>query len=525
MGLKEMVAKVATWFTPTALREAFVEALGGSMLGPVAYGRPEDSGWVPITQRAAAKDGLEAAAAYRRDLYPLSQEQMLRVSHYLYAGNPLAQFLINVPVAMAVGRSVGYTLEYDHAALGISREEGLELAKQARRYLDPWWEHPAHDFKGRAQRYASTYLVTGELLMVIPTDGVNPTTGLFVLDYIDSALIHNVEGKNGLATTPGRVFVRQTGKDHMPFEVMLPTVDGAYKGECFFFRHTGRLNALRGTSDLLAQADWIDLHGELLFGRVDKAILANTLVHDLTVSGVSDENQIKAEADKFAVATSKPAGIFAHNDRVKHEIKKADLSETDSAHLLRAVLLHVLGSKGYPEHWFADGGQSNKSSAGEQSDIAYKMLEGLQEELLQVFALPLTVAYDALAEKQSIFPKRSTGAVILHPNLPKISERDISRIGGVIANVEGALDAAVAAGRLSRRTAARVTLTIIEKLTGEHVDADDEAIQVEIERAEAEQAEMEKQQAAAKAAMDLAAQVGDEPADEAGVAGEGDAAA
>lgn len=484
-----------------------IEALGGSAIGAMSSAGDQDFGWRPITERAAGK-------AFRRDLSPLSQENMLKVAHYLDTGSALAQFLINIPVALAVGRSVGYTLEYDHEELGISREKAEDLAKTARRYLDPWWEHPVHDFKRRAQRYAHTYLVQGEILLVIPKDGgVNATTGLPYLDFIDSQLIHDVEGRNGLATTPGRVLVKRVGADPVPFDVILPGIaqpDGSDSGECFFFRHGGRLNSLRGMSDLIAQADWIDLHDQLLFGRVDKAILSNTLVYDLLVKNAVNQKEIDEQVKRFVEASQKPGGTFGHNEKVELNVRTADLKEADNANLLRAILLFILGSKGYPEHWFAEGGNTNRATAGEQNDVSYKMLEGLQEELLGIFQTPLHVGYDRLAERQSIFPPRESGAVTLVPNLPKISERDITKIGTVVAHVESALDAAVVSRRLSRRTAQRVTLTLVEKLTGAQVDPEEETIRIEQEVAEAEDLAQELANAAAAAALKLKKALGDD---------------
>lgn len=514
-------SRVRTWLIEAplgAVRGALLsmavglqEALAGSATGAMSTSDP-DLGWRPITARVAGKE-------YRRELNPLSQDQMLRVAHFLYTGNALAQFVINIPVALTIGRSLGYTLEYDNEKLGIERQKAEDLAVQAREYLDSWWEHPAHDFKNRAGRYARTYLVTGEILLLIPEEGINPTSGLFMLDYIDSALIAAVEGKNGLATTPGRVLVKQGAGLPLGFDVMLPTVDGTYEGQCFFFRHTGRLNSLRGMSDLIAQADWIDLHDNLLYTRADKANLSNTLVHDLKVTGAKNKAELDDYVKRFEASTGTPGGTFAHNEQVEHSIKVADLKEQDAAVLVRTVLLHVLGSKGFPEHWFGDAGSSNRASSAEQSDTAYKVLEELQEELSGIFSVPLNVAYDRLAAKQTIFPARSTGAVTLHPDLPKISERDISRIGGIVSNVESALDAAVASGRLSRRTAQRVSLTLVEKITGEHVAADDEQARIALEQAEIQKIEQDRQQAAAKAAADLAKQLGEDPNAQAGQGG------
>lgn len=477
---------------PQSWRAKLLEALAGTALG--SFSGDENDGYTRLSDR------VRGGKAWRRDLTAYSQEEMLRIAHFQYTSNALARFLIEVRVAMVVGREVGYTLEYDADQLGISPQAAKELAAEARGFLDRWWTHPAHDFQGRAFRYAVTYLVTGEILLLV-SEKRNEVDGSFMLDFVDSQSIKDVIGKNGLATTPGRVVLTTTpGEELKAYDVMLPKPDGTYEGECFFFRHAGRLNSLRGMYDLLPQADWIDMHDQLMFTLTDKATLANTLVHDVMVNGARQAD-IQKEVDLVRAAIAKPGGIYGHNESVTHEVKTADLKQQDNAVLLRQVLLHILGSKGIPEHWYADAGSSNRASSGEQSRVALQALETLQEEVLAIFRTPLLVAYDSLAERQAKFPARADGGVTIQPNLPKIDEGDISKLGAVLAQVENALDVAVEGERLSRRTAMRTTLQMVESLSGHHVDADDEQQQIDAEAAEREQRRAELAQQMAQRLM------------------------
>jgi hypothetical protein len=474
---------------PTSWRQRLVEALGGTALG--GFTGDENDGYTRLSDR------VKGGRAWRRDLTAYSQDEMLRIAHFQYTSNALARFLIHTQVAMTVGREVGYTLEFDAEHLKMDPQAAKDLAADARGFLDRWWSHPAHDFKGRGFRYAVTYLVTGEVLLLV-SEARNGVDGSFMCDFVDSQAIKDVKGKNGLATTPGTVVLTTSPSEQAKsYQVMLPLPDGTYEGECFFFRHAGRLNSLRGMYDLLPQADWIDMHDQLMFTLTDKTTLANTLVHDLKVEGARDRPTVQAEVDLLRAAIAKPGGIYGHNESIAHEVKTADLGQADNAVLLRQVLLHVLGSKGIPEHWYADAGSSNRASSGEQSDVAFKTLEALQEELLAIFQTPLLVAYDALAERQTRFPRRVDGGVTLQPNLPKIAERDISKVGSVLAQAETALDAAVEGERVSRRTAMRATLQLLETLTGQHVDADDEQERIDAEAAERElrRAELAQQMA------------------------------
>lgn len=480
------------------------EALGGGAVGNFgSVGDPNLYGYQRITDRVLG-------AKYRRDLDSMSQLQMLQIAHFLYTSNGLAQWIIDVRVDIVVGAELSYTLEYDAKKLGIEPEKAKELAQDARVFLDQWWKHPAHSFETKAAEYASTYLLTGELLLNVPEASRNPTTGAFVLDYIDSEAISNVLPLSDLATTPGFVVVGRTGQEAARLKVIMPKPDGSgWEGDCFFFRHARRLNALRGLSDLLPLADWLDMRDQFLFSGNDAALLRNNLVHDLKIEGSQTDNQLLAEAKKFREATAKPGGVYVHNEKITYEQVAPELEASDQSVLARMLLLNILGARGIPEHWYSEGSQANKATAGEQTDVTTRALQALQTELRRIYELPLQVAYDALAMRQGMFPQRSDGAVTLRVNLPLLSSRDTSRLAVSMVQLESALSSAVDAGRVSTETARGVLVMMLDAL-GYPVDKDDEAKRVD-EEAEAREAKAMEvaNQMAANAVRD--ANVDDDP--------------
>lgn len=469
------------------------EALSGSAVGR-AYVSDEDlSGFRPLSERV--RGGM------RRDLSPMSQAEMLRVAHYLYTSNPLAEFLINVPSALCMGSRLEYCVEINHEQLGITKEAADAIVDRAREFLDQWWNHPAHDFGGRALRYAKTQMLTGELLLIVTA--VNPVTGLFQVDYVDADLVTGVEGLNRLSSVPGSVSIRGAGDgESKPYPV---SGEGYFQGadSVFFFRMAGRLNSLRGFSYLLPVSDWIDSYDQSFFGQVDRFILGNTLVHDLRMEG-GQEPDLKKLTDTFRSNASKPGGVFAHNEKVTHAVNTAQMVSGDDVEFQRQLRLHILGSKGIPEHWYGSGDNSNRSTSQSQNDIALKLMEALQDELAAPFRLILNVAWDQLAATQG-FPARADG-VSIYPKMPKISERDISQIGGVFSQTEAALDSAVSGERLSNATARKVTFALVEKITGAPVDEYAENMAIDTE-AQAKAAKEKAQQvdAAQNAADKLAA--------------------
>lgn len=485
---------------PQTVREALREALGGGAVG--GYGSPADPGldnYVRITDRVL---GMK----FRRDLDQISQDQMLRIAHFLYTSNGLAEWIINVRVDMTVGAELTYELTYNHDALGIDADEARELEAQARYHLDQWWAHPAHSFKTKAAEYATTYLLTGELLLNIPEASVNPITGGFILDYIDSEAIAGVLPKNDLATVPGRVVLKRTmgnvgvavANNATVLDVMLPDAMGKWSGQCFFFRHARRLNALRGLSDLLPLADWLDMRDQFLFSGNDAALLKNNLVHDIKVEGAQDVKDLQTEAKRFRDATLKPGGVYAHNEKISYQQVTPKFEASEQETLARVLLLNILGSRGIPEHWYSEGGNANRAVGTDQTDVTLKAMEALQTELRRIYELPLFVAYDSLAERQKIFPARMDGGVTLRVNLPVISRKDVSRLSQAMVSLEAGVSSAVEAGRLSRETGRGLVAMVVSAL-GYDLDPAAEAERLEKERIEREEhdAELANERAAA----------------------------
>lgn len=460
------------------------EAITGNAVGRAFADEDGQYGFRPLSER----QGM------RRDLSPMSQQEMLRVAHYIYTTNPLGQFLVNIPTALLLGCNLSYALEFDHEHLGMTKEEADNEIARARRFLDPWWTHPVHNFERRVLKYARTFLVTGELPLLVTK--VNPVTGLFQTDYVDSELVTGVEGLNGLSSVPGTLLLRSQDGSGEPKRVTISR-EGAFAGEesALFFYMADRLNSMRGFSWLLAVGDWVDAHDQASWGQVDRTIIGNNIVHDITVTG-AQEGDLKKHADNFRKATAKPGGAHVHNEKLTHEIKTPDLDQAGNVELVRALRLFVIGSKGVPEHWFGSGDTTNKGTGGEQNEVAMKIMESLQSEIGDVFQAILNIGYDELAKKQG-FPLREEGGVKIYPKLPKISEKDITQIGGVFAQTEAALASAVDGGRLSNVTAQKVIYSLVEKITGQPVDETAEQALIDAEAAEREKRRADDAKAAA----------------------------
>lgn len=466
------------------VKARLVEALGGSLIGSYGTVDSDLDGFRRLT---------DPNGQLRRDLAPLDQKRMLRVALYLYQANLKAQRLVNMRVALTVGAEVGFEVRIDRDMAGMDADEANDLALRVRQALTPFWEHPTHNLRVRAAEYATTFLVTGELFL--PVASRNSVSGVLQLDSIDPDQVTRVEPIPGSILVPGRVFFTPAGSaTEKPLEVIRETAMGEFNlGDegVLFFRLGKILNQIRGVSDLLATADWMDAHDQFVFATVDRATLRNNLLWVLKLQGTADEGKLRAEADRLARTLAQPGGVYAVNDQMTIEALSSKLEGSDAAEVARLIRTFILGGKGIPESWYSDGGNANRATAGEQTDVAYKDLAELQAQFRRVFRTLLHVGYYSIQRAQGgiggeRLPALSEPWFTLEPVMPTIAERDTSRAAAAFVQTEAAIEGAIASELLSRETGRRAVATLIGKVLGETIDADDEARRIEQEGEERE---------------------------------------
>lgn len=487
----------------------FFEALTGTALGDwTGSGQdPELRGYTRLTGRT--RDGKML-----RDLDPLSQEQMVKVAHFLYDSHMLAGWLIDQRVDLLIGGEVTYTVAFDpEKVTGGDAKKARQLADDARTHLDQFWEHPSHNIRFRGREYLTSFMVTGELCLPIANE--NDVNGVPELDYIDPAMLSEVNPLEKSAMTPGSVKIRKPGTASAVEEKVLVRYNPEterLEGECFYWRNSRLLNAMRGRSELLRPADHLDSLDQYMFATIDRAMLLNAVVWDMQMDGATDADILKA-VKNLKATLAKPGGVFGHNEKMKLGAVVPQLAASDSDTMARLLANHIRGSKSMPESWYAEGGNANRATAGEQTDVAYKSLEAWQVVVKDIFGTLLAYAYDNLQELQEgAFPKRSEGGVTLTVVLPAIAERDMSRAAAGAVQVEAMLQSAVEGEMLSKKTARKVFYGFVERL-GTTVDPEEEETQIEEERADREAAAADRQATFARNAlnMHLAAAGGDPP--------------
>lgn len=499
-----------------SIRRSLVEALGGSLLGDIGLSSDSDAelrGFRPITDRIKT-----------RDLDQLSHEQMVKLSLYLYSSNNMAKWLVNTPVSLAVGKSVQFSIEIDYemaAAMGqrgapMGPEDGRRLATEIRGWLNMFWQHAAHDIEGRADLYAKTFLVTGHL--ILPVARVNPTSGVPQLDLLDAGQLRGVVPLAGSSMMPGAVSYTPNGTmtaEERSIDVIRPDVGGALLplapnaqgiAGCLYFANTSLLNSMRGVSYLMDVADWLDALDQGTWTSLDRAKLRNAIVWHLMVTGADTAEKIDAEVRKLTTALASPGNVYGSNERITLEAKTSNIEAEDTVDLHRLIRNHVLGSKSMPEVWFGEGGSVNRSTASEQTDVAYKALGEMQQAFRRIFRTLLWFGYDSIQAQQTRLPFRPDSPWLkIEPELPVIQERDVSRQATAIVQLEAALVDAIGSELISKKTARATFLGLVSKIAGETIELDVEEGRIQAEAAERQEAEQDRANTMARAAVAAAA--------------------
>jgi hypothetical protein len=503
-------------FVPQGLRRRVIERGlkmvesmgGGTLLGNWGVSDPDlAGGGRPLSQRIDA---------ITRDLDALTYDRQIRMALYLFSTNLIAGWLVENLIDIVLGQRLGFTVKVDAAKAKLSDEAAQKLSSQISDHLNVFWKHHAHSLDTRAAEYGTTWLVTGALLLPAT---VNEADGIPMLDLIDAQQISKVESADRSAIVPGRVWYRPANSagDPKPIEVIRPMdrdgdlAVGPYGADgkaeiAFYFPWRSLLNQLMGTSFLLRAIDWCDRHDQFMFAGLDRAKLTNNFAWWAQLEGRSQQ-ECEAQAAKWKREKTfeEPGGLIVTNEKGSLNAVSPKLDAGDTDQTARTFRNHVLGAYSRPEHWYAEGGHTNRATGTEQSDVSYKALERIQERFRGMFETILHFAYDSGRKAQPNmrkgWPARSTGAVTISVEMPPIRERDYARVGAALGAIAGALQIAEEAELLSHDTSQRVFQLAAAKM-GAEIDPSREKEQIDAEAKEREEEEAQAQAEAARRGYD-----------------------
>ncbi len=391
-----------------------------------------------------------------KDLSPLKQDVMLEIAYHLYETNPLAHRIIELTKDFVVGE-------------GITYDAPDERVKQV---LDEFWFDPVNLWDLKQHQKALELGLYGEQCYSV---AVNEYNGRVRLGYIDPLQIDEVIPDSDNCEVISRVKLKSRGGEQGR-ELKVVQLDedpasetyGYLQGECFFFKVNSVSNSTRGRSDLLALADWLSGYDEFLFNRLDRAALINAFVWDITLKGLTQE-----EIERWLRNTPppKPGSIRAHNENVEYKAVAPDLKAHDASSEARLIKNHILGGAGFPEHWFAEGGEVNRATAAEMNEPTIKRLSARQRYFRYMLEHIFRFCIDQAVIHRRLPPDLDTTFSII---VPEISLKDITALTGSLQRVTTALETAQERGWVSKRTASQLFGVLASRL-GVDIDVEQEA--------------------------------------------------
>lgn len=397
------------------------------------------------------------AKAQTRDLTPLSHDRQLEVAWYLFEGNPLARRLVTLMTDLIIGEGVQVEVLADDA-----RIQGA---------VDKFWGR--NQLGQRLREFYMANSLNGELILPV---AVNPISGGPVLGYLDSVQVKQIVPNQANVLVLEKMVLKPLGGigNGETLDIIRedPTT-GRLVGNVFYHRINALPNSLRGRSDLMPLADWLDLYDQFMFAEVERLNLISSFAWDYTIEGATDDKTIQDKIKKLP--RLKPGAVFGHNEKEKLEPRTPDLKAQDRSEVAHMLRVHIAGSMGFPVSYLGDI-DSNRSTIEGQNDVMMKTPAARQKEFAGLLDLMVRFAIEQQSGKNPILFQNAKPTYKI--TMPEIQAKDIARVGTVLSSVMTAMDTGIQNETVSKKLAIRVIAGLVQQLG---IDADPRQITEEIE--------------------------------------------
>lgn len=420
----------------------------------------------PLREAASAQNVDAEMAGFRpisgdlnRNLSPLTQTRMRKVAASLWEQNLLANRLIEIPLA--------YLL-----AEGVSLSHENETHKDT---LDRFWNHPINNMDMKLEKRLRELGLFGELF--IPAF-VNEQTGAVRLSYLDVEAIKEVIfDPDNPEQAIGVITHRDKKGNYKKYKVIINgDEDDCFTdntvaireqftdGELFYFAINTIGAKPRGRSDLLAQADYLDIYDHMLYGEADRIDFLRAFVWHFKIEG-ADQTEIDNKWKKTFSKPPAPSSTLVTNEKVTMEAKSPSLnaSETDtSARLFRN---HILGGGTVPEQIFGGGGDVNRSTGETMMEPFEKVLT-----MRQKVAKNIITSFGIYVLRQKIFatggaePDLDDDIYDLTVTMPEMTAKDTTKYAAALQQVVTACQIAERAEYLTKTEAMKLIDAIAGRL-------------------------------------------------------------
>ena len=262
-----------------------------------------------------------------------------------------------------------------------------ETKKLAQKILDKFWFDPITDLEERLDSHVRSLLISGVLCLPVFT---NEFTGHIRLGYLNpnniEAIIHDPDNPSVIICVVEKTNIE--GKQRS-YKTVFNQPDAELFGEraqkirlrcsheCFYLRIANLPDDPRGRSFYLPVIDLIDAFDKAMFDALEREISLRSVYWDVEVPGATPETIANLQK---TIKQPMHNSIHVHNG----EIWKAmtpDTKPQNIVDILNFTKANIISCLGLPKHWFNDGGDVNRATAGEMGDPTYKILTAHQRKI------------------------------------------------------------------------------------------------------------------------------------------------
>lgn len=455
--------------------------------------RDEDFGFRRLSQRSD------------KELKPADWQKQLSVAHFLWLQNPMAGRILELQADFVVGD--GYTWE--------------AVDDEVRKVLAKHWEDPDNNWEQlQFERYQELSLFG----TWAPRVFVAKQTGHVKLGPIDPSWISDIipdkdiagkavalriapkhlqsatadgPGEDSLGTLYRVVALdeRLTIEDPVTKKMVPNKAHDLLDGEIFYFTINKLTFLIQGLSDIFRTADWLDAFDQFIFSLLERINFLNAHLYDITLEG-AEQKEVNQRASELALNPPKPGSSRVHNEKETWQALAPKINAAEVEQVAKIIKMLILGSHGIPEHWFGEGGDTNRATAAEMGGPIHRKLKRKQAQWSAILRTILQFQIDQAIKAGRLSKFHPQGAKDAEGNdiggkprdlsftimAPEVSSKRLGEFVDSLDKLTSALAGAIAEGFVGKAKAAGIWTSVAQEL-GVDIEAPDEA---EIEKNQAE---------------------------------------
>lgn len=405
------------------------------------------------------------------DLPLQTQHSIQRLSNLEYRKNVRAYRTIETIDHFAFGGGVRFKAEDD----------------AVQEVLDEFWE--ANNWENMLNKRMKSLSVFGEQLYPV---FVNEITGLVTISSIsplcirrivrspenDESLIAAIATLNGKSAQAADQFGDELSLDDKRYAIIIRRHEDGKLGadpileennvtierEAFFFAVNHLAGATRGQPDITPSIDWLEGLDGFLWSLLERATIAEEVVHDLTFEGADDKDCMRLTRN-FRDAL-RGGGIYGHNEKVTHKIQTPNIGASEAKSVTEVILKQIQSGTGLAGLFFGDASDLTRSAASELTAPVAKMIQARQDEFKRELKMMFRYAIQKKKEKGVLDQNANEKFAI---DMPRVFIRDLNLIATALVSLTTALTNAVDNAWITSDEAANVYKAAQEEL-GDYID-------------------------------------------------------